>query len=243
MRIQETTVTITYNRVDNIKRSYLQYKDLLKHFNEATMLPIPDDAPLEIPRIIIKSLNEHAQLNISPIATTLAVKYDNGFENNWQMCSGYLNERIVSIFDLLDRITNQNYKYIGLVSTILFDDVTKNGAQVITRNLLNTEKIKDLYDVNIKYTFAEDENTFVNIMLQNARIYNSTATGEHSGELSPENQVYESIGAIIDINDRKGYNENKQYKSDRNKLQGLIDYMDEIVTFKLELLLKKGEYR
>ena len=47
-----------------------------EHFNEATVLPIPDDAPLEIPRIIIKSLNEHSQLNISPIATTLQINYN-----------------------------------------------------------------------------------------------------------------------------------------------------------------------
>ena len=242
MQIQETTITITYNRVENIKRAYYQNEKLLEHFNEATVLPIPDDAPLEIPRIIIKSLNEHAQLNISPIATTLDVRYDNGYEKEWRKCSEYLNQRIVSIFNLLDVITDQDYKYIGLVSSVLFDDIKDNGAERLTNQLLNAEKMKKLYDVNIKYTFVENENIFVNIMLQNARIYKSALTGNKSGELNPSNQIAESIGAVIDINDRKGFNDKDDYRSNRDKLQELIKCMDEVVTQKIDSLVKKGVY-
>ena len=56
MLIKNTSISIKYKKIDNLKISYFMNKEKLdKHFNEATVLPIPDDAPLDIPRIIIKS--------------------------------------------------------------------------------------------------------------------------------------------------------------------------------------------
>ena len=71
MLIQGTSITVTYKKIEGIKKVYYNNEEILKSFfNEATVLPVPDDAPVEIPRIIIKTLNEHAQLNISPVAAT-----------------------------------------------------------------------------------------------------------------------------------------------------------------------------
>ena len=85
MLIKNTSISIKYQKIDNLKKNYFLNEDILKeHFNEATVLPIPDDAPLEIPRIIIKSLYEHSKLNISPIATTLQINYNEGFETDWK---------------------------------------------------------------------------------------------------------------------------------------------------------------
>lgn len=83
MIIQGTSITVTYKKIEGIKKVYYNNEEILKaFFNEATVLPIPDDAPFEIPRILIKTKNEHAQLNISPIAATFEVHYDAGFERD-----------------------------------------------------------------------------------------------------------------------------------------------------------------
>ena len=75
MLIQGTSITITYKKIEGIKKAYYNNEEILKqYFNEATALPIPDDAPIDIPRIIVKTINEHAQLNISPTATTFEVQ-------------------------------------------------------------------------------------------------------------------------------------------------------------------------
>lgn len=52
MLIKSTSVSIKYKKIDNIKRTYFMNEELLKEqFNEATVLPIPDDAPIEIQTI------------------------------------------------------------------------------------------------------------------------------------------------------------------------------------------------
>lgn len=243
MLIQGTSITVNYKKIEGIKKVYYNNEDILKDFfNEAAVLPVPDDAPAEIPRIIIKTLNEHAQLNISPIATTFEVHYDAGFEKEWDACAKYLVERMSKVFEFLNLLTENTYEYVGLVSTILYDEVKEKGAERLSRNLLNSQKIGNIYDINIKYTFVENENVFVNIMLQNARLFKPEADGNKAGALGINEQIAESIGAIVDINDRYGFNTNVDYKSNSSMLNNLIESMENVINNKLTTLIEKGEY-
>lgn len=243
MLIQGTSITVTYKKIEGIKKAYYNNEEILKSFfNEATVLPVPDDAPVEIPRIIIKTLNEHAQLNISPVATTFEVHYDAGFERNWDICAKYLVERMSKVFEFLNILTNNTYEYVGLVSNILYDEVGQNGTKKIVNSLLNSNKINNIYDINIKYTFVEKEKIFVNIMLQNARIFKKGVDANTAGSFGMSEQVAESIGAVVDINDRYGFNTNENYKSDSNMLSELIQSMGTVINSKLGALIEKGEY-
>ncbi len=243
MLIQKSAITVKYKRIDGIKRIYYNNEKIFKnYFNEATVLPVPDDAPTEIPRIIIKTLHDHAQLNISPEATTFEVFYDEGFERDWTKCSQYIEARMESVFAFLNLLTDNNYEYIGVVSYILFDEIEKDGTAILAERLLKSEKIKHIYDINIRYTFTEKENIFVNITLQNARLYKSDISTDIAGELNKDNLLAESIGAIVDINDRYGFNDDVNYQSSAKNLTVLLQNMDNVINNKLTDLIKKGEY-
>ena len=79
-------------------------------------------------------------------------------------------------------------------------------------------------------------------MLQNARLFKNGIDGEVAGSLSMDNQVSESIGAVIDINDRYGYNTCHDYKTDSSKLDFIIAEMTVVMNSKLRGLLEKGAY-
>ena len=243
MIIQRTSISVTYKKIEGIKKAYYNNEEMLReYFNEATVLPIPDDAPLEIPRIIIKTLHEHGQLNISPIIATFEIHYDEGFERDWVSCEKYIEERMSKVFEFLNILTNNSYEYIGLVSNILYDDVKSNGAKFIADRLLNSDKISDIYDVNIRYTFVERDNIFVNILLQNARMFKTGLDITKAGALCQANQTAESIGAVIDINDRYGFNNTPEYKSNSINLNNLLHCMSNIINNKLKRLINDGEY-
>lgn len=243
MLIKNTSISIKYRRIDNLKKKYFLNEDTLKeHFNEATVLPIPDDAPLEIPRIIIKSLNEHSQLNISPIAATLQINYNDGFEKDWKKCEQYIQQKMKIVFSFLNILTNNEYEYIGVVTDVLLDEYMEDGAQILAHNLLKNSDDSSIYDLNIRYTFVENDNVFVNIMLQNARLFKNGIDADVAGSLSIGNQVSESIGVVIDINDRYGYNTCNDYKTDSSKLDFIIAEMTVVMNSKLKGLLEKGAY-
>lgn len=243
MLIQETSISLRYKKIDNLKRMYFTNEDILKNqFNEATVLPIPDDAPFDVPRIIVKSKNEHSQLNITPVNATLQVTYNEGFERNWESCKQYILNKMNSVFEFLNTMTNNEYEYIGIVCTILMDEISRNTTQILSQNLLNGKMQRDLYDLNIKYTFAEEQKFFVNIVLQNARLFREGITSDNAGALSQENQVAEAVGVVIDINDRYCFNNDVNYKTDRCMLNSLVEKLSDIINNKLHNLIEQGVY-
>ena len=82
----------------------------------------------------------------------------------------------------------------------------------------------------------------MNILLQNARLFKGGVNVNSAGVLGKDEQIAESIGAVIDINDRYGFNTKNNYQSDSGKLDYLIQSMGNIVNNKLETLIEKGEY-
>lgn len=203
---------------------------------------MPDDAPVEIPRIITKTLHEHSQLSISPTVATFDVKFDGGFEKQWSECEKYILARMEKVFDFLYLLTENCYEYIGIVTNVIYDDIIQNGTEKISSTLVNAKKIKGIYDINIKFTFVEKDNLFINIILQNMRMFKLGINLDEAGSLSEKNQLSESIGAIIDINDRYGFNNTIGYKSNRSVLSELIASMNNVINNKLSSLIEKGEY-
>ena len=243
MLIQDTSVTVTYKKIEDIKKIYDSNKNVLEqYFKDVMILPIPDDAPLEIPRIILKSQNGHAQLNISPVATTFGVQYNAGYEKNWNECALYVSTRMRTVFDFLNRLTNDVYEYVGVVTNVIYDEVSQNGTEKLASTLLKSPKIKNLFDINLKYTFIEESSLFVNIMLQNARFFKDSVDVNEAGSLNINDQVAESIGACIDINDRYAFNTDVMYKSNSKLLSKLLVCMNNIINNKLQILIEKGEY-
>ncbi|OQB48421.1 MAG: hypothetical protein BWY02_01798 [bacterium ADurb.Bin157] len=243
MKFQGTSVTINYEKIDGMKKAYYNNEHILKEFfNEATVLPVPDEAPLDIPRIIIKTLGEHAQLTITPVASTFEVRYDGDYERNWRLCSEYIMKRMEKVFEFLNLFTGNSYKYIGLVTNVLCDEIKSDGAVKISEVLLNTNNIKDIYDLNIRYTFVEDKKLFVNIMLQNARMFKNDINVNIPGSLCESDQIAESIGVVVDINDRYGFNNNRDYKSSSSMLKNLSDCMTNVMNGKLQDLIYNGVY-
>lgn len=243
MIIQDSIVSIKFPRVDNIKKAYFENEEILKkEFSEATILPIPDDAPIEIPRIILKSKGEHSQLNIAPEAASIQIAYTDDYKENWMLCEQYITTKIENIFELTDILTEDNYNYVGLVTNILWNQDTEKVVRKLSDNLL---KIKDngmLHDLFIKYTFVEDNKYFVNISIQNVRVFNEKNSLGAAGSFKNSNLISNIIGITIDVNDRYSFNNNDQYKSDKDKFKDIMEITTTVINNKLETLISKGVY-
>lgn len=91
MIIQNSAVNIMFSRCENIKKQYILNEEILKErFNEASILPIPDEAPSEIPRVIVKTKGEHSQLSIAPEAVNFQTVYSDDYTQNWELCEEYI---------------------------------------------------------------------------------------------------------------------------------------------------------
>lgn len=230
MMMDNISVNTVYNRIDGIKKVFLDHESALKSsFNEATILPIPDDAPIEIPRIIVKTKHEHTQLNIAPESASMITQFTDGYVNDWELCKKYIEEKSKDLFNLFDKITSDNIQYIGVVTNLIWSTDGYNNEKLYN-NLFGKVCPNNLDDLLVKYTFINDSKYYVNITIQSVRTENSF--------MPDDNQ--RSIAVTLDINDRFQYNINKNYKSDRNKLENILGLTDDIIANKLKILIEEG---
>ena len=88
---------------------------------------------------------------------------------------------------------------------------------------------------------AEDK-YFVNIKLQNDRLFKTGLDNTIAGDFSRENQISETLGIVVDVNDRFGFFNNVNYKSNHQNLQFVLRKVANILNNKITCLVEKGEY-
>ncbi len=242
MVIQNSAVNVTYQRVENIKSEYLLNADILRdRFNEATILPIPDDAPLEIPRILATTKQEHSQLNIAPKSLSFLTQYTDDYVSEWNLCEKYINTRVGDIFSLTSSFTGGVYNYIGVVTNLIWDDVDTDAHDFLYKNLFKCDRRDNLDDLEVKYTYIEEEKYYVNITLRSARVFDNLNLDE-AGIYEDDKLIKHTISITVDVNDRYSYNRTKGYTSSRDRFDEIMRIVSTIINDKVRRLVECGEY-
>jgi len=130
--------TARYNmffpKVANLRRKAFEIEDQLSpYFNAVTLVPVPDEAPEEIPRISTSSHHGHSSLNISLTNAQIATNYDEKFENDWPSCLSYLKERVNQISNVLSKYINGQYLFSGLTIELIVNG-HDNPIELIKNN-------------------------------------------------------------------------------------------------------------
>ena len=241
MVIQNSAINFKFPRVENVKRKYILNQDILKEkFNEANILPIPDDAPSEIPRILISSKGEHSQVSIAPEAITIQTTYSDEYLTNWEKCSEYMKTRANDIYSLTDKLTD-NYDYIGVVTNLIWNDIQEKGNQVLFSNIFGKCAAENLDDLVVKYTYVENEKYYVNITIQSVRIFKQ-ADPNAAGMFTDDNLQTHTVSIMLDVNDRYAFNRTKGYNSTKENFEEIMALTTNIINNKLKCLVEKGEY-
>ena len=242
MQIQNSTINIVFPRVENIKKQFILNEDVLKeNFNEANILPIPDEAPEEIPRIIVKTKHEHSQLSIAPSAINFKTNYTGEYVTKWQKCHDYINSRVGDIYEFANELTGNEYSYMGIVTNLLWDQISENGDSILYKNIFNKNKPENLDDILLKFTFVEKNKYYVNITIQSVQVFENINSNS-SGEFCKDNLRMHTISVMLDINDRYSFNNEKNYVSKKQTFEELIELTKDVINNKLETLIEKGVY-
>ncbi len=242
MIIQNTNFNIFYPKILNLRRKIVDYEDKLSvFFLPVNILPIPDDAPEEIPRITMSTINGHSSMNLSLTGAAFTTNYDEKFNNSWEKCLGYLNDRIGKVYDILDILKQEKFLFAGLLTQIFMDEISSNPVDLINDRILKLNSKTKPFDVDCKITFVYDDNYYININVSNVRLFEGLIPNgiSTSGILQEKANI---VGVTIDINDRYGFNYNKGYTSDYTKVQRILEITTDIINNKLNKLIMEGVF-
>lgn len=233
MIIQTASVSIHFKPITDIKRRYYNCDKVLEgEFQEPTMLPVPDNAYQDYPRIIVMSNNGHSQLTLTMATATLSVNFNAGYEYDWGKCGEYISQKVGVVEQFLHDLGVDGYTYAGLMSTVLFDEIKEGTVEYVKNKLLSpfTNFNEDtLEELVLKYTFVRNHTYYVNLQVQNARIFPADANPMNAGDFSESNLENEFVGVVIDINDRYQFNNNEKYRAGKEMLKKLVDEMGNVL--------------
>jgi hypothetical protein len=145
---------------------------------EPLILPVPDDAPSEVPRIILKNSDESIQIIISKIRTDFSIKQDTDFTDFSTIADKY-----IKIIDNINKIINPTLTRLGLVVEIL--DHKENVINYISETYLKEKKENEEINLSIRDNHIIDDKK-INIWF---RIKNNI-----------ENSDKDNITYIFDVN-------------------------------------------
>lgn len=249
MLIQSCTFSLFYPPRNQVREHLFE---LEKHFDDFqkpfTLVPLPADVPLEIPRIIAITKFGHSQLTFCGNSMQLNTKFDDIYSNDVEKCVDYIREKcrtIVAALPILNEggDNNTSFYYSGITMMISFDetDGITNPTEYISRKFLNFKTSTKTDEVQFRIALVENEKYYLNIMLQNNHEFNGFP--DERGSLTGLNVSKENLQVILDVNDRYAFDHVKNYFSSETEVKQIADLVEIFSRDHLSDFIKNGELR
>ena len=248
MIVQSCTFTVHFPFNNNIREHFF---NLEKHFTDFqkpfTLVPLPPDAPVELPRIVATSKHGHSSLTICGNSAQLITRFDEAFNKDISKCTEYVRSKCSSIIGALSVIsgipnqaTEPIFYYSGITLTMTMDetDGISKPTEFINNNFsklttdLPTEEIQLRIAMVVKKTF------YVNLMVQNNRLFNGVP--DERGSIASLQTAAENLQIILDINDRFAFNTIQNYKSSIEKVNSVTALVEEFASHHVVTFIKTG---
>ena len=244
MIIQNATYNIIYPQTKNIRKEIFSLeKNLEGLFIEPfSLIPVPEDAPPEIPRIQATSKSGHSVLSISGNNAQISVSYDENYYRNIELCLEYLRVRAFKTFEAIKSSTNNEYLFSGLTINVIFDELKEiDPIELISNTFYNVKNGVKPFDINNRATYILNDRYYVNITCENVRSYEGMMMSELN-TLANAKLVEHSIGVTLDINDRYAFNYKNGYKSNIAELNEILNISSCILKEKIYKYIIEGVF-
>ncbi len=233
MRFTNTEINVFYNNIENMRRKSIEIEDMLARdfVTPFTIVPVPDEAPPEIPRLVGKTKEGHTEIQISKIATKLIIRYDNDYSVDWKKCENYATDKINLVYNVLDPFVNYDYKFVGIINNIMIQE--ENPKKFIAEKFIKTDDIERIEELNTRVAFIKDKKFYTNLQI-------SSIKADIGDKSKNQSKLIEAINFNLDVNDRFRSNFIKDYKSSKDIALEALSISTGIISSKIEEILESG---
>lgn len=241
MYIDTMSFVLFFPKIEKIRQKSTELEESLKKYflSPFTLLPIPEDVPPEIPRIIAESPNGHSRFTMSLINLQLDINFDDMYNEEIGLCFDYLEDRVELINDVIKECCNNIFLFAGVSARVILNNDIPNTMEFLSEKFVGIKSRIEPYNINNKVAYVLEDAYYLNFNIANMRVYedNHPAT-----RIKPKlTQVSNQVSVEIDINDKYGYNHNQEYQCTEDSINYIIKLSKEFIQNELCNVLLKGE--
>ncbi len=216
---------------ENMKKDKLRkLEDVLEEmYGSISILGVTPNSPLEIPRMVCQSANNHSQIQISCINGQLVVRFDENFYEDFDLCLSYCKERMNLLQKALLEI-GVKIKYSGITTQFVCSG-DLNAINNLKSKSFKIRESDEVFDVLGRVTYVKDETYYLNLTMNNLR---NTPTDEVPTE---------EVGVSFEVNDRYVDNFPKEKSHDfKEALDELFKIQSDFAHNTIDKLLLEGVF-
>ena len=247
MIVQNCTFTVHFPRNDSIRESIFNLEKHLKGFQKPfTLVPLPADAPLDIPRIITVSDNGHSQLIFQGNSAQIITNFDDKYNRDIERCLEYMKERCSMLIDALMIIGAEcegrpKFYFSGISISLLFDDEDgiENPIEYISDHFLQLKSGMTKDEAEFRVALIAENSFYINIMMQSLHMFSKGP--DERGSLAGVDVQKNVLQVVLDINDRYAFNTVPGYLSSEETAQNVINLAEKLSKASILKLIQDGE--
>lgn len=225
MKFESCSFSVVFPEIANIREKIFELEEELIGFSRPfNLISVPMDAPGDLPRIIANTPNEHSRLVISCRNAQINTKFDDNFSYDVDKCFAYMKEKFDIILDVFGSMTNEKFYFFGITTNINLE--SKNPNEFINKNCIKFDgDTGKPYDISCRSTYVQDS-YYINLEIRNERRFTGVAE-KNNNSLYGLTETANELIAVLDINNRYGFNSQAGYFADKKDVNLIMDLSKE----------------
>jgi len=240
--IENSSIAAFFSRNLGMRRKVFQLEEALSNYLKPfTLIQVPDEAPEEIPRIQATTIGRHSRLSVSQAHASIETTYDNGWEKDWGKCRDYSNTTAETLRIVLRELNIDSVFYFGFSVNIFVPfPAIEDAISFLSDRFLKNSGNKNLNELSLRYVLVSDDTYYINYSISSIVKYSERPVQRPL--LSLMRPAGYGVLMSIDINDRYGFNTQREYISEGRHWNQIERMMDDTISTKVSKILSTGDF-
>ena len=227
MDIAGCTFSLIFNPIPDIRRSLFKIEDCLEGYVKPFQLvPLPENAPLDLPRITATSEKKHSELLVTAQSAQVRTSFDEEYLHDIEKSLTYSQKKAEELLAALTTMDDVALMYAGLSTQIVFrqEDITDEPASFIKNSYLKIDSDMQLFDASAKIGYKVGDDCFLNLEVSRQFEVSPISINVSPNSIAvnmgnPNPNQFLSI--VVDFNNRLAFNEGHAAGCDHSTIEML----------------------
>lgn len=249
MKVMSCMYNLAFQPIADIRRLAFDIEDRLAGYVKPfTLPPVPNEAPLEFPRIVAQAESGNSNLFVSGYSAQIQSQYDTQYDatlkKDTTQCLNHSKANATALYEALAGLLPFRFSFMGAEVKLCVPSEECGGdpASFIHNSYLKTSSDLTLADARAKVVYAIDNEYYLNIEVEKQELGDGLPPFQVGPFVAVEKK--ENVLAVsVDFNNRLAFNQGHPPVCNPDTIELLYERLDDFLNNGFNLFLEEGVVR